>query len=101
MTEQRKAGRPSIPNETILAEVLSSPEKREVFIECLERLVSSKEALQTKADLYKDDVKSTAETFGLGSGFVSWIATTVAKGDLETALEELSAKHEVIELFKN
>lgn len=95
------AGRKKIENEVILAEVLNSPEKREVFITCIERLVSSLEALQTKQEIHKDDVKSTAETYGLGSGFVSWIATTVAKGDLENSLEELSAKHEVIELFKN
>lgn len=99
MTEKRPVGRPKQSNELVLAEVLNSPDKRDTFVQCMERLVASKEALQLKSDLHSDDVKSTAETYNLGKGFVSWLANTIAKQDIEEALGELTSKHEVLELF--
>ena len=95
----KKVGRPVQDNKAALREILANPSKREVFVESIERLVASKEALQVKADLHSDDTKSTAEAYSLGKGFVTNIITTIVKGDLDSALGELSNKVDILELF--
>jgi len=95
----KKVGRPKIDSQVALREILSNPDKRDVFVECIERLVRSKEALNLKAELHKDDVKSTAETYSLGSGFLGSIVNDICKGDLPASLELLSDKQNILELF--
>lgn len=93
------AGRPKQDNQAALREVLSQPTKKEVFIQCIQRLVDEKQALATKAEFYNDDVKSTAETYSLGKGFLSSIVNDIAKDDLKGTLAAMSDKFDVLELF--
>ena len=95
----RKVGRPAQDNKVALREILSNPDKCEVFVECVERLVRSKEALQIKSELHGDDVKSTAEAYSLGKGFLSSIVNEIVKGELTESLELLSDKADILELF--
>ena len=95
----KKVGRPQLNNKAALRDILLNPDKCDVFVSCIDRLVQSKEALQVKADFYSDDVKSTADAYGLGKGFLSNIITTVVKGGIEDALVELSDKADILELF--
>lgn len=97
--EKRNLGRPVQDNKAALREILASPDKRETFIQCVDRLVKSKEALQVKADLHSDDTKSTAEAYTLGKGFLSNIVNTIVKGDIVEAIAELGDKTDILELF--
>lgn len=97
--EKVGAGRPKIDSQAALRDVLGDPAKREVFIECVERLVRSKEAAQVKVDLHSDDVKSTAETYKMAKAFLNGIVNTLVKDDVVEVIEGLSDKSDVLELF--
>lgn len=95
----RPVGRPSVDSQAALREVLGDPSKREIFIECIERLVRSKEAAQVKVDLHSDDVKSTAETFKMAKSFLNGIVNTLVKDDVVEVIDSLTDKSSVLELF--
>ena len=100
MTKQAKKGRPSIDNSAALEAVLSKPETREVFIGQLDKLVHSKEGLKVKTDLYKDDVASVAESYGLSKGFVGKLVMDVMKGGLDEKIAELTNHVDVLQVLK-
>lgn len=99
MTKQAKKGRPSIDNSAALEAVLSKPETREVFIGQLDKLVHSKEGLKVKTDLYKDDVASVAEAYGLSKGFVGKLVMDVMKGGLDEKIAELTNHVDVLQVL--
>ena len=99
MSENR--GRKKTDNAKALEDALANPAKREVLIDQLQKLARTKAGIATKQELYKDDVKSVAEAYGLTSGFVGTIVTSIVKGDIDEKIGVLTNTVDLLQVVQD
>ena len=87
-----------INNRIALDELLLSQEKREALISSVKRLANDATALKSKQDIYKDDVRGTAEALGIPSAKLNQFIKAY-NDDLESVLGELSSTVDVLEIL--
>lgn len=97
--EKRGAGRPAVNNEAIIRDVMAKPETREQFIKQIEKLVRQKRELESKADFYKADVKSTKEAFALSGAFVTTIVDSIVKDNVDKKVKESTLLSDLLSMF--
>jgi hypothetical protein len=95
----KKRGRKQIDNVSVLNDILDKPAEREVFIEQINKLVGQREQLDGKVKFYNDDVKSTAEAYKLGKGFVSKVVGAVAKGNIKDVIDKLTSEVDLLQVL--
>jgi len=98
--EKRGRGRPKQNNTEALEAALASPQKREVLIEQLQKLLREKEAIKARSKLYGEDVKSVAEAYGMGSGFLSKIVSSMMSDDIEKEIGLLTNQVDLLSIIK-
>ena len=74
---------------------------REVLLDQLQKLARTKAGIATKQQLYKDDVKSVAEAYGLTSGFVGTIVTSIVKGDIDEKIGTLTNTVDLLQVVQD
>jgi len=99
MSENR--GRKKVDNAKALETALANPEMREVLLDQLQKLARTKAGIVTKQELLKDDVKSVAEAYGLTSGFVSTIVTSIVKGDIGEKIGVLTNTVDLLQVVQD
>lgn len=99
MSENR--GRKKVDNAKALEDALANPAKREVLLDQLQKLARTKAGIATKQELYKDDVKSVAEAYGLTSGFVGTIVTSIVKGDIDEKIGVLTNTVDLLQVVQD
>lgn len=99
MSESR--GRKKVDNAKALEDALANPAKREVLLDQLQKLARTKAGIVTKQELLKDDVKSVAEAYGLTSGFVSTIVTSIVKGDIGEKIGVLTNTVDLLQVVQD
>jgi hypothetical protein len=95
-----KRGRKVIDNATAVEAAISTPEKREVFLDQLHKLARTKEDLMSRASLLSEDVKGVAEAYGMGKGFVSGLVGKIVKQNLDADINDLTNVIDVLQLLK-
>lgn len=94
-------GRKKVDNAKALEDALADPAKREVLLDQLQKLARTKAGIATKQDLYKGDVKSVAEAYGLTSGFVGTIVTSIVKGDIDEKIGILTNTVDLLQVVQD
>lgn len=98
MSETR--GRKKVDNAKALEDALANSAKREVLLDQLQKLARTKAGIVTKQELLKDDVKSVAEAYGLTSGFVGTIVTSIVKGDIDEKIGTLTNTVDLLQVVQ-
>lgn len=98
--EQETRGRKKVDNAKALEDALANPAKREVLLDQLQKLARTKAGIVTKQELLKDDVKSVAEAYGLTSGFVGTIVTSIVKGDIDEKIGVLTNTVDLLQVVQ-
>ena len=93
-------GRKKTDNAKALETALAKPEMREVLLDQLQTLARTKAGIATKQELYKQDVKSVAEAYGLTSGFVGTIVTSIVKGDIGERIGTLTNTVDLLQVVQ-
>lgn len=99
MSENR--GRKKVDNTKALEMALAKPEMREVLLDQLQKLARTKAGIATKQELFKDDVKSVAEAYGLTSGFVGTIVTSIVRGDIDEKIGTLTNTVDLLQVVQD
>ena len=99
--KQENRGRKKVDNTKALETALAKPEMREVLLDQLQKLARTKAGIATKQELYKDDVKSVAEAYGLTSGFVGTIVTSIVKGDIDEKIGVLTNTVDLLQVVQD
>ena len=99
--KQENRGRKKVNNAKALEMALAKPEMREVLLDQLQKLARTKAGIATKQELYKDDVKSVAEAYGLTSGFVGTIVTSIVKGDINEKIGTLTNTVDLLQVVQD
>lgn len=101
MNEQKRGrGRPKLDNAQALEAALSSPQKREVLIDQLGKLVRQKESVKAQSKLFSEDVKGVAEAYGMGGGFVGKIVASMLSGDVDAEIAALTNQVDLLSIIK-
>ena len=74
---------------------------REVLLDQLQKLARTKAGIVTKQELLKDDVKYVAEAYGLTSGFVGAIVTSIVKGDINEKIGILTNTVDLLQVVQD
>lgn len=99
--KQENRGRKKVDNAKALETALANPEMREVLLDQLQKLARTKAGIVTKQELLKDDVKSVAEAYGLTSGFVGTIVTSIVKGDIDEKIGILTNTVDLLQVVQD
>ena len=99
--KQENRGRKKVDNAKALETALAKPEMREVLLDQLQKLARTKAGIATKQQLYKDDVKSVAEAYGLTSGFVGTIVTSIVTGDINEKIGVLTNTVDLLQVVQD
>ena len=99
--KQENRGRKRVDSAKALETALAKPEMREVLLDQLQKLARTKAGIATKQELYKDDVKSVAEAYGLTSGFVGTIVTSIVKGDIDEKIGVLTNTVDLLQVVQD
>lgn len=99
--KQENRGRKKVDSAKALEAALAKPEMREVLLDQLQKLARTKAGIATKQQLYKDDVKSVAEAYGLTSGFVGTIVTSIVKGDIDEKIGTLTNTVDLLQVVQD
>lgn len=99
--EQENRGRKKVDNSAALEAALANPEMREVLLDQLQKLARQKAGIVTKQELFKDDVKSVAEAYGLTSGFVGGIVSSIVKGDIDEKIGVLTNTVDLLQVVQD
>ena len=95
-----KRGRKVIDNATAVEEAISTPEKREVFLDQLHKLARTKEDLVSRSSLLSEDVKGVAEAYNMGKGFVGGLVGKIVKQNIDSDINDLTNTIDVLQLLK-
>lgn len=95
-----KRGRKVIDNAAAVEEAISTPEKREVFLDQLHKLARTKEDLMSRSSLLSEDVKGVAEAYNMGKGFVGGLVGKIVKQNLDEDINNLTNTIDVLQLLK-
>jgi len=95
-----KRGRKVIDNAAAVEEAISTPEKREVFLDQLHKLARTKEDLVSRSSLLSEDVKGVAEAYNMGKGFVGGLVGKIVKQNLDEDINNLTKTIDVLQLLK-
>ena len=99
--KQENRGRKKVDNAKALETALANPKMREVLLDQLQKLARTKAGIVTKQELLKDDVKSVAEAYGLTSGFVGTIVTSIVKGDIDEKIGTLTNTVDLLQVVQD
>ena len=94
-------GRKKVNNAKALETALAKHEMREVLLDQLQKLARTKAGIVTKQELLKDDVKSVAEAYGLTSGFVGTIVTSIVRGDIDERIGTLTNTVDLLQVVQD
>ena len=95
-----KRGRKVIDNAAAVEEAISTPEKREVFLDQLHKLARTKEDLVSRSSLLSEDVKGVAEAYNMGKGFVGGLVGKIVKQNIDSDINDLTNTIDVLQLLK-
>ena len=99
--KQENRGRKKVDSAKALETALAKPEMREVLLDQLQKLARTKAGIVTKQELLKDDVKSVAEAYGLTSGFVGTIVTSIVRGDIDERIGTLTNTVDLLQVVQD
>ena len=96
-----KRGRKKIDNSTAVSEAIATPEKREVFIDQLNKLARTKSDLISRSKLYGEDVKGVADAYNMSKGFVGGLVVKIVNADIDADIDQLTNTIDVLEMLKD
>lgn len=94
--EKRARGRPKADNTKALEALMEDEDKRKQFLQALNIAVDSKREVGKKEDLYREDVKSLSEVFGLTKGFIGQAVKAKLQRNADKKIQETSNLAELL-----
>lgn len=95
---ENKVGRPSAKAKDLLAleDCISTPDKREALLFEITRHAKTKEGIETKQAILREDIKSSAESFGLSAGKFNALIKDYLSDDLDELIQIRTAEVDVL-----
>lgn len=97
--EKRARGRPKADNTKALEVLLQDEDKLKQFRESLNLAVDAKREVGKKEDIYREDVKSISEVFGLTKAFVNAAVKAKLQRNADQKIQESSNMTELLSLI--
>lgn len=96
--EKRQRGRPKADNTKALEELMENETKRKEFLAALNVAVASKREVGVKEDIFREDVKSISEVFGLTKGFIGTAVKAKLQRNADKKIQETTNLSELLSL---